>query len=504
MKSKNKNVIISNQGVEQAAVKRKKKRKKAPVIIGIIIILFVVVRMVSCAFTPAQLAFVTTVTASKGDLQDNVSTSGTVESEEKKVIFSEVNGRIAQVNVQAGDAVASGDVLVSYDMEEMDKMLKQALLSQSKSDAAYKGAMSNNSENQAKLKEANTNLEILERQLTDYKAQLKKLQTELEDSQRTTGNGLAGESLNLSNQASKLEKELAALAPNSQEYADKVKQLEDIRGKQSENQYLQQIAGSTDYVAQKQREIEAVQEHITACEEYKAQMEAQKNTSEASIMDSYDKEQYDADNQMAAMSYEDAEADYNRAKAGVYAEFDGIVTECTVVPGATVTEGMQILTLENSSDVGVRFSVTKTDVAKLAVGQKVDVKIFDTVYEGEVSKINRMAEMNASGTPMVGAQVHIKNPDDKIILGLDAKLVIYTQSVEDALLIPVEAINADKDGDFLYVVENGVIVRKPIVCGISSDTYAEVLEGITETDQIVLSALTDIEEGMAVTAMPAH
>lgn len=504
MKNKNKETVISNQGVEQAPVKRKKKRKKAPIIIGIVVILFVAVRLVSCAFTPAQMALVTTTTATRGDLQDSVSTSGTVESEEKKVIFSEVSGRIAHVNVQAGDSVKSGDILVSYDMEEMDKLLQQAQLEQSKSTAAYNGAMADNSESQAKLKEANTNLQILEKQLADYKAQLKKLQAELEDSQRATGNGLASESFSLSNQATQLEKELAALAPDSQEYADKAKQLEDIRSKQSQNQYLQQIAGSTDYVAEKQRAIEEVQEHITACEEYKAEMEAQKSTSEASVMDSYVKEQYSADNQMAAMTYEDAEADYNRAKEGVYAEFDGIVTECNAVSGATVTEGMQILTLESSSDVRVSFSVTKTDVAKLEVGQKVDVKIFDTVYEGEVSKVNRMAQMNASGTPMVGAQVHIKNPDDRIILGLDAKLVIYTQNTENALLIPVEAINADKDGDFLYAVENGVIVRKPIICGISSDAYTEVLEGITETDQIVLNALTDIEEGMAVTAMPAN
>ncbi len=504
MKNKDKNVVVNNQGVVQAPAKKKKKRKKAPIIIAAIVIIFVAFRLVSCVFTPKQMALVTTTTAVRGDLQDSVSTSGTVESEEKKIVFSEISGRIGQVNVQAGDAVKGGDILVSYDMEEMDKMLKQAKLQQSRSAATYNGAMVGNSESQAKLKEADINLEILERQLTDYKAQLKKLQTELEDSQRNTGNGLAGESLNLSSQAALLEKELAALAPDSQEYADKIKQMEDIREKQSQNQYLQQIAGSTDYVAGKQREIAEVQEHIAACEEYKAKMEAQKNTSEASIMDSYVKEQYSVDSQMAAMSYEDAETDYNRAKQGIYAEFDGIVTECMAIPGATVTEGMQILTLESSSDVKVSFFITKTDVAKLAVGQKVDVKIFDTVYEGEVSKVNRMAQMNASGTPMVGAQVHIKNPDDKIILGLDAKLVIYTKSAENALLIPVEAINADKDGDFLYVVENGVIVRRPIVCGISSDTYTEVLEGITEADQIILTALTDIEEGMAVTAMPVN
>ena len=80
--------------------------------------------------------------------------------------------------------------------------------------------------------------------------------------------------------------------------------------------------------------------------------------------------------------------------------------------------------------------------------------------------------------------------------------MIYTDKTENALLIPVEAINADKEGDFLYVAENGIVVRKPIVCGISTDIYTEVLEGITEQDAIILTSSSDLEEGMAVTVMP--
>ena len=71
-------------------------------------------------------------------------------------------------------------------------------------------------------------------------------------------------------------------------------------------------------------------------------------------------------------------------------------------------------------------------------------------------------------------------------------------------MIPVEAINADKNGDFLYVIENGMVVKRTITCGISSDEYTEVLDGITEEDQIIVNSLTGIslEEGMAVTAVP--
>ena len=63
-------------------------------------------------------------------------------------------------------------------------------------------------------------------------------------------------------------------------------------------------------------------------------------------------------------------------------------------------------------------------------------------------------------------------------------------------------IESDKEGDFLYVVENGVVAKRPVVCGISTDSYTEIVEGLSEDDVIILTALTTLEEGMTVTVMP--
>ena len=247
-----------------------------------------------------------------------------------------------------------------------------------------------------------------------------------------------------------------------------------------------------------------MQEHIEECEAYKAKMQTQKDTSEGTILNGYQSQGYVADRDLAQLTYKEAEEQYYSAKKGIVADFDGIVTECNGVSGASVTEGTQLITLESSNNVKVTFDASKSDVAKLEIGQKVDVTISGNKYEGEIAKINRMATLNASNTPMVGVEVHLTNPDDKIILGLDAKLTVHTDSAQNTLLIPVEAINADKNGDFLYVIENGMVVKRAITCGISSDEYTEVLDGVTAEDQIIVNSLTGIslEEGMAVTAVP--
>lgn len=488
---------------KQKAGKSGKKRKKAPVIIAVIVIVLIVIRMVSCAFSGNAGVMVSTTGAFRGDIEESVSTSGKIVTEEKEVLFAPVSGRLNEINVAAGDAVKAGDVLMTYDMDQMEERLQEASLQQTKSNASYNSTMTENSKSTAKLNEANTNLAVLDQQLADYKSYLKDLQEKLSTSQRETQRQLSEESYNLSRKATDLNSELQKGV--SEERAAEINQeLQSISSDQARNSYVQSIASSSDYVVNMQNEIASVQEHITECENYKAQMQSQKGTSESTILNGYQSQAYAADRDLAQLTYKEAEEQYYSAKKGIVADFDGIVTECTGVSGASVTEGAQLITLESSENVKVTFDASKSDVAKLAIGQKVDVTISGNKYEGEIAKINRMATLNASNTPMVGVEVHLTNPDDKIILGLDAKLTVHTNSAQNTLLIPVEAINADKNGDFLYVIENGMVAKRTITCGISSDEYTEVLEGITEEDQIIVNSLTGIslEEGMAVTAVP--
>ena len=125
------------------------------------------------------------------------------------------------------------------------------------------------------------------------------LQNNLEKSQRDTSNALAAENYNLT-------EKLKTLTPGSDDYNQVSSQL-------SRNNYLQQIASSSDYVAETQAEIARVQKEIANCEAYKAKMETQKSTGEAGILSSYDKTQQEVDRELADMSYSEAEEEYIRA-----------------------------------------------------------------------------------------------------------------------------------------------------------------------------------------------
>lgn len=98
--------------------------------------------------------------------------------------------------------------------------------------------------------------------------------------------------------------------------------------------------------------------------------------------------------------------------------------------------------------------------------------------------------------------VHIDNPDDGIFIGVEAKVSIQAAEVKNVPILPVEAVNIGKDGSFCYVVEDGVIKKKEIETGVTSDAFVEIKSGLKDGEQV----LTDIgnhSEGDKVKAQEA-
>ena len=257
-------------------------------------------------------------------------------------------------------------------------------------------------------------------------------------------------------------------------------------------------------VRELQDRISEEQEKVTHYKEYQAEMESQKASSEAGVMNAYQRSELEANHEISNMTTEEAAEDYGYASDGICAEFNGIVTELSVVEGAPVAEGTNLLTLANRDKVKVDIYVTKYDLEKIAVGQKAQITVSGHEYKGEVSKIDKMATVNAAGTASVGAEIRIDNPDEFIYLGIEAKVLIDTKEASKVLLLPVECVNADQEGEFVYTVENGVVVRKDVVTGISSNTYIEIREGLSEGEEVISNVVAGIAEGMPVTAVPAE
>lgn len=222
--------------------------------------------------------------------------------------------------------------------------------------------------------------------------------------------------------------------------------------------------------------------------------------SDAGTLTAEERAKLDVTNNLSELETKSTEELIEEGRKGIKAEFDGVISEASVTEGSAVTQGMQMFTLQSTEDVCVSINISKYDFDKLKEGQKADITLGSFSYEGTVEKISRIASVNEKGASMINAQVKIDNPDENIFLGVDAKVVVHAATAEDALLVPNSVINIGKDGSFCYVVEDGVIVRRPVETGIASDSETEILSGLDENDAVITD-IGNFEEGDAVEAV---
>lgn len=457
---------------------RKKKLIKRGILIGIPVIILLIVIVSTISAKNAKMP-VTTYNVKKGDVEATLSTSGNVESGVEKVFYSKIAADIGEVKVKTGDAVKAGDVLLTYDDTSLALAKEQAQLKATVSNGEYKDTMQKNSKTQGEFSEATTNLKVLEQQITDYEAFVKDQTRKLEDKKNASQATIAARKQELT-------------TSGSDDYAEESAQLE----------YDTATWQFDKNIVELQRSIDDANKTLEKLKEYKSEMKSQESGTEDTVMTASAKEAKQANNEMTQIESNDILANISQVENGLKADFDGVVTSVTAMNGSPATDGAELLKMQSTSDVNISISLSKYDLEKVKEGQKADVTIAGNKYEGKVTKINKVAEKNSNNTPVVYAEIQVNNPDENVILGIEAKVNVHAQKAEGVLLIPVEAINSDKNGDFVYTVEKGIVTRKNVVIGVSSDTFAEICEGLKENDQVISTITNGITEGMAVTAIP--
>lgn len=252
-------------------------------------------------------------------------------------------------------------------------------------------------------------------------------------------------------------------------------------------------------------EIEAAIERAASdLAELQSELASQEAIAEAdpNAVTEEEKERMEITNNLSELDQMTAQELVESAKKGIVADFNGVISKAAVVEGATVTQGMELFTLQNTDRVDVDVNISKYDYDKVAKGQKASITLAGKKYEGTVTSVSHIATQNEKGASLISARVRIDHPDENIFLGVDAKVTIQAASANDVVVLPVEVVNIGKEGSFCYVLEDGVIVRKNIETGLSSDDSIEILSGVSEGDEVLLD-IGSLQEGMEAEAMPA-
>ncbi|WP_251551507.1 efflux RND transporter periplasmic adaptor subunit [Neobacillus muris] len=176
----------------------------------------------------------------------------------------------------------------------------------------------------------------------------------------------------------------------------------------------------------------------------------------------------------------------------------GTITSVSVAAGQRVTSGQAVAHLTNYQDFQTVIQVDELDISKIKVDQTADITVSaypDKTFTGKVTAV--AAEGTSSnGVATFDVTIHIENPEN-LKVGMSTEASILTESKEDALYVPVDAVHTNGDQKYVIVTSasNGsgsseaATEQKTVKTGIANEDYVEITEGLSEGETIQLPAL---------------
>jgi Cu(I)/Ag(I) efflux system membrane fusion protein len=175
-------------------------------------------------------------------------------------------------------------------------------------------------------------------------------------------------------------------------------------------------------------------------------------------------------------------------RVAYHAPVSGVVSELSVKEGASVSDGMPLMTISDLSKVWVIAEVTEDQAAWVVPGKPAEVRLASrpgAVIEGKVDYI--YPELNRTARTL---QVRIALPNPGLALkpGMYANVTLFGGASAAAVLIPTEAVITTGKRSIVLIAEGGGRFRPvQVKTGSENDGRTQILAGLKAGDQVVVS-----------------
>ena len=178
---------------------------------------------------------------------------------------------------------------------------------------------------------------------------------------------------------------------------------------------------------------------------------------------------------------------------------DGIVLERNAIEGMRAQPGDVLFRVADTSAVWAMIDVAERDLGTLAVGQPVTVKARSFPGRAFAGKISVIYPQVNRETRTARVRTELSNPDGALLPDMYVDAGINTGSPEPVLAIPESAVLDTGTKQTVFIDKGqGRFEPRDVTPGHRGDSYVEVRGGVTEGEQVVISAnfLIDAESNL--------
>jgi len=218
---------------------------------------------------------------------------------------------------------------------------------------------------------------------------------------------------------------------------------------------------------------------------------------------------------ISATDFDTARANYNVAvarlnsaqarlsKTVIRAPFEGYAGLRRINVGDYLTIGQEVVNVVRLDPLRVDFSVPETMLARVQPGLAINVSVGafpGENFEGVVTAVDPQIDVIGHN---LDVRAQLPNSDLRLRPGLFAQVAVTLAVKPDAIMVPEEAIWPIGNDKTLYVIEEGIAIRRIVQIGDRKPGYVEIVSGLAAGEEIVVAGQMKLFEGAAVKTVPA-
>ncbi len=212
---------------------------------------------------------------------------------------------------------------------------------------------------------------------------------------------------------------------------------------------------------------------------------------------------------ISVQEYDVALADYESSKAqsaliraqidktSIRAPFSGKIGLRSISEGEYLTPATVVANLMSVNPVKIQFAVPEKYSGQIGVGQglKFQVSGSNTRYHAEVYAIEPGVDPT---TRTISIRAIANNPDGTIFPGAFAHIELPLDQVEDAILVPSQAVIPVQNGKQVFVYRNGVALAVEVEAENRTSSDVLINRGIAIGDTVLVSGIMSVRDGDSV------
>jgi len=523
-------------GVAEISIKKWSKKRKIMSVVSLVLVCAIAAVSLYGLLKPDKGPEVTVSTVSLNNVIQTLDTTGTVESA-NQASFSILEGvDVLSVNVRVGDRVKAGDVLATFDTASVSSVLKEKQDAYNEAHTAYVNYIRSSQKSEGQLVSINSQISELEQKVSklESKSDSSSEAVSVSKDEKSVLSNLLSSILGESFSDSMIGKIIDNLINAGNSVSQLTKVLTSLQNSGSVFDITQLMGGLTGYGS----ELSSAELQLI---ELKAK-QALLSVESSSVLEST----YKTINDSAFKSLQAVKSTVQLLNKGWVAQNDGIVREVNITAGkpyfkskstsselditsllSAVTSGADVTEMITQLFSGTQqsgmvieyypfcaeFILGKYDVGKVSLDQSVKIKTTaGTELKGVITYISAVAEssnsinisslLGTSGSSNgVPAKVSILNPDKNVIIGFDVDISIEVDRAENVPVIPIEALQTDSDGFYVFVYNKDTrkVTKKDVKIGLYDGDVYQIVSGLKVGDTIVNNPPTSLLDGDRVT-----